>query len=554
MASLDYIKNLPFNIDANTAGIIPSVFAESMYLIDGKPFRLKGRKYLRAIYDTDIEEGLIKSGRQVEKSTTLSVKIGNSVILQPHTPVLYVAPRTEQVKMFSKTRLSKLFRYSQGNFIFRNLMHPDLANQVYMKEFTNGSEVYMRHCFDEGDNIRGLTIKELNLDEIQDIHVDAIPVIKETQSHFTEEGNRAITWYTGTPKTFSNTIEQLWQESTKNEWVIKCSHCGYRQILGIPNIEPTRMVCRKCKRELLKDDIADGDWVEMQSGKLIKGFRISQLMVPWIKIDGNGGIWDKYNKYSPAKFHNEVLGLSYEVADKPFYDKLLNDITDWDMDFVYRAEGKFALADIFMGVDWGSGERSYTVVTVGTMTDEKPARFRLLYTKKYTTSQEIDVEYQVRDIAKMMSDFRVKLCCVDWGFGFAQIQQLKKTFGNRVVPIYYSHSQKDLYKWDNQSERYVVKRTNVLHDYVTLVHNHGVVWPGRPIAEMRFLWDHHLAVQAEYRAGQLGRSEEMIYTHPIAHPDDGFHSCSYAYLAHRLSKGQHTKMKGSIEFYSVRSR
>ena len=198
--------------------IIPSVFAESMYLIDGKPFRLSGRNYLLPIYNSDIEEGLIKSGRQVEKSTTLSVKIGNSVILKPHTPTLYVAPRTEQVKMFSKTRLSKLFRYSQGNFIFKKLMHPDLANQVYMKEFLNGSEVYLRHCFDEGDNIRGLTIKELYVDEIQDIFVDAIPVIKETQSHFTEEENRATTWYTGTPKTFSNTIEQLWEESTKNEW------------------------------------------------------------------------------------------------------------------------------------------------------------------------------------------------------------------------------------------------------------------------------------------------------------------------------------------------
>ena len=50
--------------------VLPSVFAEAVYKLDGSPFRLTNRHYLKPIYNGQIEEGIIMSGRQVEKSTT----------------------------------------------------------------------------------------------------------------------------------------------------------------------------------------------------------------------------------------------------------------------------------------------------------------------------------------------------------------------------------------------------------------------------------------------------------------------------------------------------
>ena len=52
--------------------VLPSVFAEAVYKLDGSPFRLTNRHYLKPIYNGQIEEGIIMSGRQVEKSTTNS--------------------------------------------------------------------------------------------------------------------------------------------------------------------------------------------------------------------------------------------------------------------------------------------------------------------------------------------------------------------------------------------------------------------------------------------------------------------------------------------------
>jgi len=511
--------------------VVPSIFTEAVYLIEGKPFRFTGRNYLKAIYDTDIRLGLLKTGRQVEKSTTVSIKIANDVLLKPFVRDLYVAPRTEQVKTFSKERLSKLFRYSKESIVRRFYMGSDLTDQVYMKEFSNGSTIWMRHCYDEGDNIRGLSIDRLYMDEVQDILVDAIPVIQETQF----ASDYSITWFTGTPKTFSNTIEALWQTSTKSEWVIKCSRCGCYQILGIPNITDKTLICRKCKLPINSEDIGKGFWQEMKPHQPLKGFHISQMMSPRAKMtseDGKG-IYQKLLGYPTAKFYNEVLGLSYENADKLITDTMLDDIMDNDATFYEYLPEKFALKRVFMGIDWGTGDTSFTVVSIFTYNED--GKFQMIYCKKYEHGAELEVEKQLEHISLLISRYKVSLCVVDWGFGFTQIQKLKKAFGKRVYACYYTHTQKEKIVYDHGKDLYRVRRTDIIMDYVLdMMHNRGAMWPGKEAANLRFMREHHLCEQAEYRTTLNGKSEELFFTHPINHPDDGLHSCVYAYLASKL--------------------
>jgi hypothetical protein len=533
---------------------IPSVFTEAVYLIEGKPFRFTGRNYLKTIYDTDIKLGLLKTGRQVEKSTTVSIKMGNGVLLKPFNRVLFVAPRNEQVKTFSKERLSKLFRYSKENIVRKFYMSNDLSDAVYMKEFTNGSSVWLRHCFEQGDNIRGLSIDDLYIDEVQDILVDAIPVIQETQF----ASDSPSTWFTGTPKTFSNTIESLWQSSTKGEWVIKCSSCNCYQILGIKNITDKYLQCRKCGKEITSEDIGQGFWVESNPGRPLKGFHISQMMSPRAKMvseDGKG-VYQKMISYPTAKFHNEVLGLSYENADKLITDVMLDDVMDNDEPLYDRLPEKYALNRVFMGVDWGTGEKSYTVVTIFTYNSDD--KFQLLFCKKYDTGNEMEVEKQLEHISLLMKLFKVSLCVVDWGFGFHQIQRLTKQFGKRIAVCYYTHQQKEKIVYDEGKDIYKVRRTDIIMDYILdMLHNRGAMWPGKVPSTLHFLREHHLVEQAEYRTALNGRSEEMIFTHPADSPDDGLHSCVYSYLASKLFNMGAFGVKsqnGEITFTTVRTR
>lgn len=517
---------------SNIRKVLPSVFAESVYKLDGSPFRLTDRHYLIPIYNSKIEEGLIMSGRQVEKSTTNSTHLANHTLLYPNFKGLYFAPLTSQVKEFSNERLGKLYEYSQCDVVKKEFIDKHDSQAVFMKTIKKtNSTVYLKHCYEQGDNIRGITVNGIWGDEIQDVHIDALPVIKECQAHAFDAGAKMrVTWYTGTPKTFSNTIQQYWEKSTQNEWIVKCNRCGQYQVLGIKNLEPKKFICRKCKLELAKSDIINGFWYETDPSKKIKGFRISQLMVPWIRAED---IWSKYTTYSADKFHNEVLGRSYENASKPITPAMLGRISTNNLSLVSAAIGEFSNRPIFMGVDWGTGENSFTVVKICARNNN--GKFQMLYTRRYAVGEELDPEYQMNDICGLMSVFKVHLAVVDWGFGYDRYKKLQSIFGtHRVTACYYSFNQRVKKKYDFEQARWIVNRTQVIQEYITSIEKMDLVWPGLDKERYHWAFDHHLAEQAEYRKAQSGRSEDLMFTHPAGMPDDDLHAGVYCKLAEEI--------------------
>ena len=395
--------------------IEPFMFAESVYLLDGRPLRFTNRDYLKMIYNTDIKEGLLMCGRQVEKSTTFSVKISNETLLTPFMRSLYMAPLNEQVKVFSEDRLGRLFEYSQNDVIKRTFITTRDKQNVFNKSFSNGSLIYLRHCFGTGDNIRGLSVNGLFGDEVQDIDIDALPVVQETQAHALELGPCfKMTWYSGTPKTFSNTIQQIWNGSNQCEWVVRCDHCNTDQILGVGNITPDKYVCRKCGRELTRNNIAKrGRWVKLNSKGDMWGFRITQMMNPSMPAED---IYKKMMTYDSQKFNNEVLGRSYENADKPFPPLLLEQMLDNDYTFLPSKIGDFLYSHTFAGVDWGTGGKSYTVlIIIGIRPD---GRKQMIYAKVYKIGEELDREWQFNHILGMIQQYQVSYFIADYGHGF----------------------------------------------------------------------------------------------------------------------------------------
>lgn len=513
--------------------VIPSIYAEATYLLSGRPFRLTNRRYLNPIYNGDITDGLIMSGRQVEKSTTESIMIANYTTLVPNFNALYFAPLTDQVDEFSNNRLGRLYKYSQNDYIKKNFCGREFKDNVHYKEFANGSINYLRHCFEYGDNIRGISVNGVFGDEIQDIHIDALPVIRETQSHAYESGcGMKVTWYTGTPKTFSNTIQQYWDRSTQNEWVIKCSHCNHMQILGLKNMTPTKFICRKCGGEITNEARVNGAWVKMQPGKKLEGFRISQTMVPWISAEE---IWSKYEEYSTEKFYNEVLGRSYDNADKPFTMTTLNRICENDYHLYDRAMEEFANRPTFMGVDWGSGDNAYTVILIYGLNAQ--GKRQLIFAKRCDKGKETDVNWQTEFISQLMSIFNVYYCIVDIGYGEAQFRTLQQRFGMRVASCYYSFNLSQETKFKAEKGQWVVNRTKVIFNYQRSIESCDILWPGRDRDKIDWLFDNHLVENAEYRKTRNGKSEDLMYTHPEGQPDDGLHAGVYAELAYKLSMG-----------------
>lgn len=527
--------------------VLPSIFAESIYLLDGRRFRLKDRDYLLPIYNLPIEEGLLFTGRQVEKSTTVSTKIANSALLRRFYRALYFAPSNDQVKVFSEDRLGRLFKYSHEDIIKREYMTYEDKQNVYNKSFsTVGSLIYLRHAHGLGDNIRGISANGVFGDEIQDVLVDALPVIGETQTHARDLGpGIKETWYSGTPKTFSNTIQQLWDRTNQSEWVVRCLHCGCDQIMGEKNVTPTKYICRKCGMELTRHNIAkNAQWVKLNTASEKYGFRISQMITPSVEP---GDVWKKMHEYPKSKLYNEVFGRSYEHALKPLTRPVLMRLVDKDF---YMAEGRrepFMSSLITMGVDWGHGTSSFTIVTIRARENDT-GKDRVLYTRKFERGNELLVdEFQIPEIKRLAAVFGVNYILADYGDGFTQGQILKTYYGPGFDMVFYSPFQKKIADYTAQNNFWVVARDRALFWYVTHLKKQRDVWPGGDMERFMFFIEDHEVIQLEYRstatispegnATETG-SSRMMFTHPLGTTDDSFHSSFLSWFAMKIMMGE----------------
>lgn len=529
----------------NNVMITPWIFAEAMYMLEGKPFRLtEGRNYLRPIYNADMPRVLLMTGRQVEKSTTVSIKISNNVLLRNFSRSLYVAPLNEQVKTFSRGRMDKLFRYSQKDLIRKRYMRSELTNQVFHKEFTNGSEIYFRNCYEEADNIRGLSIDDIFIDEVQDILVDALPVIMETQAR---SKNKHF-FMTGTPKSLSNTIQKQWEKSSRGEWVIKCPKCNTHQVLGVPNVTPKGFICRapRCHQSLPDIARAMGKWEHVKPEAELKGYRITQMMVP--DIDPKS-LYQKIEEYPKNRLYNEVLGRSFEKADKPFSESLLRSITQDDLAMYPRAMDEFANQSTFLGIDWGEGEKhgsqgtGYTVLAVCAMNAE--GKMQLLFAKRFERGDELDPDFQLQYILNVVQSYRVATVVADYGAGLKENMRLRNVLKERFFQCQYVGRQTQKVAYDELYFKYKLPRSYWLTQFVEYVQNENFILPGKNNGDtLKWLYDNFMAIYSEYRHSTSGLSEELYYGHSEGDPDDAVHACFYAWFASQMYRPTKTYTGG----------
>jgi len=516
-------------------------FVSKMVHLNGKNFDFTGRAYLMPIYNADYKQVLLKTARQVEKSTFLANNLVIQSVVIPYNKSIYVSPSHSQTRQFSNEKLrvaiddSPLIkRYFQDSFV---------SQQVFEKSFTNGSFIFMRSAFRTADRVRGLSARNLNLDEIQDLMMSELPVIMECTSHFPD----ARILMAGTPKSFDNTIEQYWQQTTQNEWVVTCPHCSHHNTLDEKSIAPTEFyvsdklppgpVCKKCTKPI---DVTKGQWMCFSPGKPIEGFRIPQLMVPWIcglKEQWIKLLWKRDN-YPIGQFMNEVLGLSYDNASKPITREELiaccNPKYSWFSDPLTAAD--IALGrkyQLTAGIDWGEGtdgsERSpngkvrnasYTVLTIGAYTHAK--MFKTVFSKKYV-GRETDPEYVIKDIIRICRALEVKLIGTDWGHGWGMNNQLVRTFGSaKVIQFQYLPKMKARRKWDNIGYRFQLNRNLIISELFYYLKKGYIEFPAWKIFEP-YAKD-ILGVFVEYVEFQ----RMMRYDHRQSDPDDFLHSLLYA--------------------------
>ena len=517
--------------------VTPSTFTEFAVRIRdaGKkslePFSFKGREYLRRLYDTPFKRTLFKCGRQVEKSTTLGNKLLSYACINVAFNALYVSPSNAQTKTFSNDRLKEPIVTSPHLAVWTN---NKLLDNVFEKKLINRSQLTLRYAFLNADRVRGIPADFIAIDEIQDVIVDNIPVIEECASHSPFK----LFMYSGTPKSTDNTIEHFWQNFTlQNEWVVPCEHHGtpnnpsswYWNILDEDNVGPAGLMCDRCHR-LLDVTHPHAQWARVNDVPKVdqpyEGYRVPQLMVPWIEWDE---ILQKQKQYSPGRFYNEVLGLSYDSGTRPLTQADIRDNCSHALDMTSEGQERVrgllgATTRVYAGIDWGTGEGSYTVLTLGAYLHGK---FAIFYVHRFE-GQETDPQVQLAKIRRVIKDWNVARVGVDYGGGFHPNDKLLKAFGmSRIVKYQYTNTAAGKVIWDNRLHRFQVNRTEVMSDIFNAIKRRSVLaFPTWAHFKDPFAMD-MLNIFSEYN--EIRRMDE--YKRTPGTTDDTYHSILYCFLA-----------------------
>ena len=421
--------------------------------LKGQPLSFNYHPFLPAVYTSPLTDFMFMAGRQVSKSTTLSILISEEMMTHPYFSINYLTPLKEQTARFSTMYLKPML---EGSPAIKDIFMGSSSEQnVFRKQFVNGAVCNLQYAFLDAERIRGTPADRTMFDEVQDMIWENIPVIKECMGF----SNYKWEAYTGTAKTLDNTIEKLWTTSTRREWVMKCTHCDTHNIPAEPWIH--KMIrehgfsCYKCGQLL---NVANGEWIMFNKNAYRDGFHIPQVIVPKNIDVGNPmgwqKIWQKKLEYPVGKFCNEVLGISYDTGGRLI---TLSEIKErCCKDYIMESSPPLnhGCRHFVIGVDWGiSAQTSYTVAVV--MGILPAGTVKVFAAVKFLGT---DIMEQINQIIMMAQAYGADLICADFGVGYTNNQILRQQYGGRVMEFQYVR-QRAFLKWDAPSKRYMLSRT-----------------------------------------------------------------------------------------------
>jgi hypothetical protein len=532
-----------------------SEWVTTLLYLDGNQFSLEHFPFYRQIYDETYSALLLKTARQVAKSTTLANFLIMEACSTPHMKSLFVAPSQEQTTKFSQTRVGKTIFYSPD--IRSRWVSKELSSRVYQKMFTNGSELAFSYASDDPDRVRGVSADRVAYDEVQDILYDeVIPVINECMAN----SDKAYETYCGTPKSMENTIEQLWQWSTQTEWVIRCSACNtYQFFVDERCIGKHGPICLKCGKYV---NVRNGEWIDMNiypaghEGKRIKGFHIPQVILPknvpasmpsdlknqdvaeerWNRIKA------KFNTYPPSKFRNEVMGVSDAIGTRLVSKDELEALCE-PYEFGEQPSSNTIISGIkhiVAGIDWSGGGMNNTSRTVlwvwGIVggTGMHAHKLRTLYFRIYPETNPISGGV-IDHVCQICDSFGVQLIIGDAGEGALPNANLRERLGShRAFQVQYrgtanATANSRPFYW-NKVDRYMAERTTMIDNYMMYVKRQGVVFPS-----LRLMATPIKDILNEYE--EVTNQGRKVWRHAPSQPDDCLHAQIFGWIAAKIAEG-----------------
>jgi hypothetical protein len=516
----------------NIVSLTSSQVAQSVLSFKGKKFSLKGYKPLETIYEVDPPMLTVKCCRQIGKSVSIGAILVSKGIARPYFNSMYVAPLSIQTSRFSKLYLQP---FAESPLVNRYFKDSNSAANVFLKQFSNGSIIFLSYAMSEEDmdRIRGAACDMVAYDEVQDASLEALPVLYETLS----ASEFAFKRHFGTAKTHNNTLEVLFNRGSACEWVMKCEHCAK---WNIPNVIENCLamcasdigpICLHCGKPI---NVANGMWAASKPlEKDHLSFHIPRHVLE-SRVDPKK--WKDLQlalrNYTPAKIANEVFGLASGQGGRILSEYEAMACCDPErkvFDTCWTQDGR-GICNVVMGVDWSTtgSTKSYTVITI--LGYDYMGKCYLMYSERLNG---IDILLQVAHVEMLFVRFGCQRIHSDRGVGVLQGQMLEQSLGSeRTCMVQYTAAKVPL-RYDRVG-RYLSADRTMLMDLTLLRMKLGpskIVTPCWDL--MSGFWADALAIfEEETLAGR------RVYRKDETACDDWAHSMVFAHSAWMVLVGQ----------------
>lgn len=422
----------------------------SMLRLKGEPYNLKMHYFFESLFDVNLPRREVwKCCRQVGKTQNVTVWSLIMSSLVKYFNQLVLCPRFEQVKRVS----TNYFRpFLLEDPLRSYVIDPQYEQSILTRKFSSTNSVtHFSFAFMDAERVRSISTDSNWIDEVQDIIMEFIPVIMETMGG-------SLQWklqrFTGTPKSFSNPLQRLWDQSSQGTWTIPCSGCNRENIGTVEQhllemIGPKGPICYHCGKDL---NSPDGYYLHAFPDRRgsFPGRHISQPVHPYHYLEHENwkDLLRKINgqdpTYTKAKVFNECLGESYDDSHKPIS---LTDLKRASLggpntlDYAIRKGKEFVVRAI--GIDWGGGggdeTKSYTAICLGGMLTN--GNIEVVFVKRLPPDVT-DIE-EARIILDWMRRFNPDVVAHDYTGGGASretvlLQAGGEAMRKRLMPFTYS--------------------------------------------------------------------------------------------------------------------
>jgi len=481
-------------------------------------------------------------GRQLEKSTSLAVIPLLLSTLQTMT-VQYTSGTLTQAMEFSHWKLDGFIKHSEFLRSIYDTRGVQLMYNRREKESYTGSRILTGTAFGDAARIRGVPADMLEMDELELVQLEVVPVLQHSLHHSPYK----YELHAATPLSTDNTAWVYWDKySVQHEWGIPCScrsmssgvgqinmNSFHWNILTPRNLSRSGPICDKCGRLI---DTLEGKWLRTtgtQSPRTWHAFRLPQLAAPYTDYDDIVTSMEQ----RPIETMQESFALSVTQARQVFTDALIEKISDAELpnteDNVLARAGVYPM---FVGVDWGAGGQSATVIVFGAYIKDiftfvggfRYFELGLPDLEEYRVGTEVDAYLPFLPLLRQV---RIAKLGADAGMGYVRNRMLVSIFGaERFVQVQYVNQNAPI-KFAPHDLIVKVSRDEMLTNVVTAMK----MTPSRfKLPRMADLRAHHWYQDLKAVKAEVDRKGKVRYIHSENETDDYFHAMFNCLLASHL--------------------